>query len=470
MTGAHAHRQLGILSVALITYFNVSGGPWGSEPIIASCGPLIGIIAVIVFPWVWCLPVSLTFAELFTAFPTDGSFCKWVGVAFGKSMGFQVGFWSWISGVIDNAIYPCLIVDTLMILSNNRMTGTEAVVAGAYDSYFGLGRFLARSAFAFLFMLPTLSSIKLVGHTLLIMCFMVFLPFSVLVAFSLPQIRIGNWYVVSQNRDWGRLLSSLYWNYSGFDAAGAYAGEIKSPRTTYPRAMMLTVLMIAVTYVIPFLAISGVDKPHFAEWTDGSYTVIAQAIGGTWLSVWVLTSSLFGNLGLYVAEMTKDGFQLAGMADSGLAPPFFAQRDERSGAPRRAILLSFCMIIGLGFFDFDAIQGIDNFYSALASLVEMCAAVRMRFSHPQLERPYRINLSNNALLVVMTLPFSVGVFILLNELFKTWTSFWINSVVLLAGVIMYRLQTKYPYHQYVPVVTHSIDLKYTHERICKDSP
>ena len=76
---------------------------------------------------------------------------------------------------------------------------------------------------------------------------------------------------------------------------------------------------------MPFIAISGVDKPHYTSWDDGSYVVIARAVGGQWLCVWVLVSSLFGNLGLYVAEMAKDGFQLAGMADSGLAPPFFAQ-------------------------------------------------------------------------------------------------------------------------------------------------
>lgn len=120
-------------------------------------------------------------------------------------------------------------------------------------------------------------------------------------------------------------MSALYWNYSGFDAAGAYAGEIHSPKTTYPRAMILCVVMIAFTYIVPFIAISGADKPHYTTWDDGSYSVIAQAVGGTWLCVWIVVSSLFGNLGLYVAEMAKDGFQLAGMADSGLAPPFFAQ-------------------------------------------------------------------------------------------------------------------------------------------------
>lgn len=89
--------------------------------------------------------------------------------------------------------------------------------------------------------------------------------------------------------------------------------------------MILCVVMIAFTYIIPFIAISGADKPHYTTWDDGSYSVIAQAVGGTWLCAWIVVSSLFGNLGLYVAEMAKDGFQLAGMADSGLAPPFFAQ-------------------------------------------------------------------------------------------------------------------------------------------------
>jgi amino acid transporter len=121
------------------------------------------------------------------------------------------------------------------------------------------------------------------------------------------------------------LLSALYWNYSGFDAAGAYAGEIHNPKSTYPKAMIVTVIMIAITYIVPFIAIAGADKPHYTTWEDGSYSVIAKAIGGTWLCIWILISSLFGNLGLYVAEMAKDAFQLAGMSDSGLAPPFFAK-------------------------------------------------------------------------------------------------------------------------------------------------
>jgi amino acid transporter len=164
-------------------------------------------------------------------------------------------------------------------------------------------------------------------------------------------------------------------------------------------------------------------------------------------------SSLFGNLGLYVAEMAKDGFQLAGMADSGLAPPFFAWRDPENGVPRRAIYLSFLIILSMGFFNFDTILGVENFLSALASLVEMCAAVRMRFLHPEIDRPYRVNLSDHSLLMVMIVPFLVGLFILWNEFTKSWMSFVLNVVMLLLGFFCQKYIASHPYSHYEIIET-----------------
>ncbi|RHY34879.1 hypothetical protein DYB32_002407 [Aphanomyces invadans] len=373
-------RQLGVLPVAMITYFNVSGGPWGSEPIISSCGPLVGILAVSIFPWVWCLPTALLFAELFSAFPTDSSFCTWVGLAFGRPMGFHVGYWSWVGGVIDNAIYPCLIVDSIFSITSGGILGSDEYSSA--NTAFGV-RFAARVGIAILFMLPTLFSIKIVGRTMLVLAIIVAMPFL---------------------RNWVNLISVLYWNYSGFDAAGAYAGEIADPKRTYPRAMVLTVVLIALTYLIPFVAITGVNKPDYTTWVDGSYTSIALGVGGMWLCGWVVVSNLFGNLGLYMAEMTKDGFQLAGMADSGLAPSCFSvydlsmaiscdsvgcRRDSNTGTPRRSIFLSFAIIVFMCLFDFDTILGVDNFCSALSSVVEIGAAVRLRYTHPEIDRPFK---------------------------------------------------------------------------------
>lgn len=120
--------------------------------------------------------------------------------------------------------------------------------------------------------------------------------------------------------------------------------------------------------------------------------------------------------------------------------------------PRRAIMLSFSIIVFMGLFDFDTILGVDNFLSALSSLVEMAAAVRMRFSHPEIERPYRVNLSDRALALTMLLPFTLGAFIMVNELTKSWTSCILNIIALVVGFGIQKWIERHPYHQYIELV------------------
>ena len=47
----------------------------------------------------------------------------WVTAAFGPFWGFQEGWWSWLSGVTDNSVYPVLF-----------LTYLDAVVPGVPDS------------------------------------------------------------------------------------------------------------------------------------------------------------------------------------------------------------------------------------------------------------------------------------------------------------------------------------------------
>ena len=55
---------------------------------------------------------------------------------------------------------------------------------------------------------------------------------------------------------------------------------------------------------------------------------------------------------------------------------------------------------------------------------------------------------------MMVLPFVVGVFIMWNEYTKSWTSFVLNSVVLVAGVVGQRVLARHPYHAaYEPIAT-----------------
>ena len=49
---AGSESALGVGTVALLVFFTVSGGPMGSEDAVGAVGPLIAILAYLVFPWV----------------------------------------------------------------------------------------------------------------------------------------------------------------------------------------------------------------------------------------------------------------------------------------------------------------------------------------------------------------------------------------------------------------------------------
>eukprot|EP00392_Amoebophrya_sp_AT5.2_P002591 g2596.t1 len=96
-----------------IVFFNVSGGPWGSEEIFSDYGPLVGIVSTFLVAAIWSYPQIQITSELSSAFPVNGGYSLWVTEAFGPFWGTMESYWSWISGVVDNAVYPVLLFDAV---------------------------------------------------------------------------------------------------------------------------------------------------------------------------------------------------------------------------------------------------------------------------------------------------------------------------------------------------------------------
>jgi len=66
------------MAAVLLLYFNVSGGPIGAEPLISSAGPLVGLVGLCIFPFLWSVQIAMMTAELSSAFPTNGGYSVWV--------------------------------------------------------------------------------------------------------------------------------------------------------------------------------------------------------------------------------------------------------------------------------------------------------------------------------------------------------------------------------------------------------
>lgn len=88
--------------LAVLVFYNVSGGPFGIEPSIRAAGNFYAILGFIVFPFIWALPEALVTAELGAAFQDPSAGVAWVEEAFGETMGGLCGYLGWISGATDN--------------------------------------------------------------------------------------------------------------------------------------------------------------------------------------------------------------------------------------------------------------------------------------------------------------------------------------------------------------------------------
>jgi len=62
-------RRLSAVTLAVLVFYKVSGGPFGCEPSVKAAGPLFALLGFILFPFCWCCQEALVTAELGSAFP-----------------------------------------------------------------------------------------------------------------------------------------------------------------------------------------------------------------------------------------------------------------------------------------------------------------------------------------------------------------------------------------------------------------
>jgi hypothetical protein len=103
-------RTVGTIQLAIWVFLCANGGAYGAEEIVASTSPVILIVAILLVPWVWCLPVALVTAELSTAFSnSSGGMIEWAGKAFGLRFSIVSSLFYWASNTTDNSMYSILI-------------------------------------------------------------------------------------------------------------------------------------------------------------------------------------------------------------------------------------------------------------------------------------------------------------------------------------------------------------------------
>jgi amino acid transporter len=437
------YRVLGTLGIVAITYLFSSGGPIGSEPIMSSGGSLIALISLVVYPLFMTIPYAYIVAELCSAFPEDGGFTIWVLNAFGPFWAFQVGYWSWIAGVIRIAVEPATIIRLLL-------------------HYYGHGEHLSASqpleycvriGIALLLGVPALfGSLPVSRYTLLLVTVTIvtFLTYSVW-AFTTAKT-FDHLFEVRRRDDvfdpntngviksgpvdiqWDLLINTLFSKFDGIYMASVFGGEVLNPSRTYPRAIFFTVLLIVTTYIIPLPASLLADSLSWLQFELDSFPTMAFDIGGKILSTVVLVGSLCAAAGQFTSGIFIKSFMLSGMASNRLLPMSLSKRSVRYEAPTYGIGLTTVVAALMACIQSDDLVHLSNAFAAIVQFVIIVAAMRLRMTLPYIPRPTKVPGGVVGLMVFAAMPAVVLGYILLQVFLNLLVASLLFAGLLIAGI------------------------------------
>ena len=376
--------KLTLWPLVAATFFMVSGGTYGTEDIIHGAGYGRGILLLLLTPLIWSLPTTYMIGELSAALPAEGGFYAWVRRGLGNFWGFQEAWLSLVASIFDMAIYPTLFVAYLSRLIPWFGIGHRGVMVGL--------AVVAACA------LMNIAGIRVVATTSLWLFFLLSAPFVLIVLIAPLKMGALAGVTTAPTTSTVGLVGGLLicmWNYMGWDNASTIAQEVERPQRTYPRAMIAAVILVALTYVLPFLAVYFTGIPAGTFGADGSWATIAGLIGGKilgfeWLRFLIVIGGMMSAFGMFNALVMSYSRLPLAMARDGMLPKVFAKTSAKTQAPWLAILVCagcWALCLGLGF---KKLVTLDIMLYGASLMLEFVTLVVLRIREPELKREFKV--------------------------------------------------------------------------------
>jgi amino acid transporter len=187
------------------------------------------------------------------------------------------------------------------------------------------------------------------------------------------------------------------WNYMGWDNASTIATEVRRPQKTYPKAMLIAVIVVSATYILPFAAMwmTGISSAAFetGSWADLAGMVgalVGGPVAGRVFRAALVLGGMMSAFGMFNALVMSYSRLPLAMAQDGMLPAWFGKLHPKTRAPWVAILVlasAWAMCLGLGF---ERLVTLDIMLYGLSLSLEFVALIALRIKEPNLRRPFRV--------------------------------------------------------------------------------
>jgi amino acid transporter len=372
---------------------------------------IIGVILLI--------GVALIYAELGSTYPISGSTARFTWIHAGTLGGFFAGTYSYLQAM---AVAPIEVEATLGYLDAKYWPWLQTS-AGLLT---GRGLLVA-IGFMFVFTALNLFGIKWMARTNTVaMYWKILVPFATVILIMTKVFHGSNFTAGGGFMPYGikgvfiAIPLGIVFALEGFEQAAQLAGEARNPKRDVPIAVVGSMLMGAALYILLQLCFTGALNPaNIAHgWatpfganvgTFGPYYQLATSVGLGWLGTILIIDAVISPAGtglVYVSAASRLSYSLA---KTRFVPPVFASIDRR-GVPWFSIIFGgvFGCVLFLPFGSWAGLVGAITAASSFMYSFAPVAAVSLRKSDPDRQRPYRAPILN----VIAPFSFVVSGFII----------------------------------------------------------
>jgi APA family basic amino acid/polyamine antiporter len=320
---------------------------------------------------------GLSYAELTSMFPQAAAEYVYVKKAYmSKFLAFMIGWLLMCTGILS--------VSTVSL-----------GFASYFGSLFSVPSILSAIALIVIISYINFRGIKESSNVNIIVTGIELLGLVIIILLAVPKIGSVNYFEMPNGINGVLAASSLiFFAYIGFEDVANIAEETKHPKKVLPRALLLSIVITAILYVL-----TSVSAVSLANWKDLGNSpaplalAASKSIGDSaFYIIPFIALTATGSTVLIISIVTSR--MIYGMAKEHSLPHKFALLDKKTRTPWVAII--FIMVISSIFALTDKIELVANITS-LGAFITFAAInlslVWLRITRPHLQRPFKVPLS-----------------------------------------------------------------------------
>src|ERR1700733_4900879 len=394
-------RAVGLRGLTLISLGSIIGSGWLLGALTASkVAGGASILSWAIGGLVLAL-LALVHAELGSTYPVSGGTARFPYMVFGSLGGFSGGWMAFVQAV---TIPPIEVEATLGYL-NSKFPSLDLIKAnGTLD---GKG-ILIGVGFMLVFTIINLVGVRWLAETNSIaMIWKLLVPTITIFALLFSVFHSGNFTAGGGFAPYGfhgifaALPLGVVFAIEGFEQAIQVGGEAENPQKNIPRAVIYSMIIGMVIYLLLEVAFVGALNPAnlVHGWANpisgvsqfGPYATLATTAGLGWLSTLLIIDSVGSPAGTGLASMGTASRLSYGLGRNGYFPPAISRISAR-GVPVVSIII--CFIVGmLVFLPFPSWSGLVGLVTSATVIMYAMAPLSLaglRRTDPDRPRAYRL--------------------------------------------------------------------------------